>query len=105
MLNVVERGEEPSARDGVLSVQLEESAPTTVSATSWPSSGWQSLDGVSASALELAIFTPSVVECFLARRSSDGQPQGDRRDLGDEAFALYKRCYAADLTPLSIGFF
>ena len=100
MLSVTERGEtcvESSSSFGNVTHDISSSSHSDDPPVSpWPISGWKSLADVSASSSNLSLSMPDVVEYFLARRSSDGLPQGDCRNLGDESYALYKRGYATN---------
>ena len=100
VLSVTERGEtrvESSSSDGNVTHDISSSSHSDdPSVSPWPISGWKSSADVSASSSNLSLSMPDVVEYFLARRSSDGLPQGDCRNLGDELYALYKRGYATN---------
>ena len=63
----------------------------------FPSSGWTSIaDARSPSDFHLKLSMDGIVDYFVVRRAGDGLPRQDFRNLGDEAFALYKRGYCRD---------
>ena len=63
----------------------------------FPSSGWTSIaDARSASDFHPKLSMDGIVDYLVVRRAGDGLPRQDFRNLGDEAFALYKRGYCRD---------
>ena len=100
MLSVTERGEtrvESSSSDGNVTHDISSSSHSDDLPESLAYIWLEKLSRCLCIVVEfVAVDAGCVVEYFLARRSSDGLPQGDCCDLGNESYALYKRGYATN---------